>query len=154
MTGPSRDWDKEMAEIDKIIAKQPAGGGQGAGARPSASAPVQRGASESAPVVRSGRAVLTTWLKVSLGVTVAAGVALAWPYAHACGLPLYGYVAAAAGVFLAGLWGVVASWARRMAAAHLIALLVTLTGALIVGKVVVDRSSYPIRKSTWSCPAP
>ena len=24
MTGPNRDWDKEMAEIDKIIAKQPA----------------------------------------------------------------------------------------------------------------------------------
>ena len=23
MTGPPRDWDKEMAEIDKIIAKQP-----------------------------------------------------------------------------------------------------------------------------------
>jgi len=154
VTGPPRDWDKEMAEIDKIIAKQPAVGAQGSGGRASPSAPVQRAATESGPVVRSGRAVLTTWLRVSLGVTVAAGVSLAWPYAHACGVPLYGYVAAAAGVFLAGLWGAVASWARRMAAAHLIALLVTLTGALIVGKVFLDRSTYPSRPSTWSCTSP
>jgi hypothetical protein len=149
VTGPSRDWDKEMAEIDKIIAKQPAGGAPG----PKATSPtaVQRSAPEAAPVARSGRAMLTTWLKVSLGVIVAAGVALAWPYAHACGLPLYGYVAAAAGVFLAGLWGVVASWTRRMAAAHLIALLVTLTGALLLGKTILDRSNYPKQPSTWTC---
>jgi len=143
-----------MAEIDKIIAKGGAPGGQGTGVKASSSAPVQRAAPEGGTVVRSGRGALTTWLKVSLGVLVAAGVALAWPYAHTCGLSLYGYVAAAAGVFLAGLWGAVASWTRRMAAAHLIALLVTLTGALIVAKAVVDRSSYPIRRSTWSCPAP
>jgi hypothetical protein len=41
-----------------------------------------------------------------------------------------------------------------MAAAHLIALLVTLTGALIVGKVFLDRSTYPSRPSTWSCTSP
>jgi len=41
-----------------------------------------------------------------------------------------------------------------MPAAHLIALLVTLSGALLVGKVFLDRSSYPSRPSTWSCPSP
>jgi hypothetical protein len=143
-----------MAEIDKIIAKGGSPSGQGTGVKASSSAPVQRAATESGPVVRSRRAVLTTWLRVFLGVAVAAGVGLAWPYAHACGFPLYGYVAAAAGVFLAGLWGAVTSWARRMAAAHLIALLVTLTGALLVGKVFLDRSSYPSRPSTWSCTSP
>ena len=151
MTGPPRDWDKEMAEIDKIIAKGGAPGGQGTGVKASSSAPVQRAAPEGGTVVRSGRGALTTWLKVSLGVLVAAGVALAWPYAHTCGLSLYGYVAAAAGVFLAGLWGAVASWTRRMAAAHLIALLVTLTGALLLGKTILDRSNYPKQPSTWTC---
>ena len=36
MTGPPRDWDKELAEIDKIIAKQPlpGSGAGGAGAPP------------------------------------------------------------------------------------------------------------------------
>ena len=154
MTGPSRDWDKEMAEIDKIIAKQPAVGAQGSGARAAPSAPVQRAATESGPVVRSRRAVLTTWLRVLLGITVAAGVGLAWPYAHACGFPLYGYVAAAAGVFLAGLWGAVTSWARRMAAAHLIALLVMLSGLVLLGQVFLDRSSYPDKPAAWSCRAP
>ena len=143
-----------MAEIDKIIAKQPAAGAQASAGRASPSGPVQRAATDSAPVVQSRRAVLTTWLRVSLGVTVAAGVGLAWPYTHACGFPLYGYAAAAAGVFLAGIWGAVASWTRRMAAAHVIALLVTLTGALLVGKVFLDRSTYPGRPATWSCTSP
>jgi hypothetical protein len=153
VTGPPRDWDKEMAEIDKIIAKQPAVP-QGSAVKASGSAPVQRAAVEAAPVVRTRRTALATWVQVLLGVIVAAGVTLAWPYAHSCGLSLYGYLAAAAGVVLVGLWGAVASWARRMALAHLIALVVTLSGALLVGKTFLDRSSYPRRPSTWSCTAP
>lgn len=143
-----------MAEIDKIIAKQPAVAPQGSVARAAASAPAQRAASESAPVVRSGPTVLWTWVSVLLGVAVAAAVTVGWPYAHACGLSLYGYMAAAAGVLLVGLWGTVMSWKRRIAAAHVIAVLVTLTGGLILGKTILDRSSYPSKPSTWSCGAP
>jgi hypothetical protein len=142
-----------MAEIDKIIAKQPAGP-PAPGVKVSPTAPVQRAAAETAPVVRNRRTALATWVQVLLGVTVAAGVTLAWPYAHSCGLSLYGYLAAAVGVVLVGLWGAVASWTRRMALAHLIAVLVTLSGALLVGKIFLDRSSYPRQPSTWSCTAP
>lgn len=157
MTGPPRDWDKEMAEIDKIIAKQPvSGSGQGPG--PAASPPALRSGAPpaprtaGAPPVVDGRARLATWVRVLLGVAVAAGVTLSWPYAHACGLPLYGYLAAAAGVFLAGLWGAVTSWKRRVAPAHVISLLVTLCGMLLVGKVLLDRSDYGRHRETWSCP--
>jgi hypothetical protein len=94
---------------------------------------------------------LITWVKVLLGVGVAAAVGLAWPYAHVCGVPLYGYLAAAAGVVLVGLWGVVASWKSRMPLAHMLALLATLAGAVLVGKVLLDRSSYPKVPSTWRC---
>ena len=153
MTGPPRDWDKEMAEIDKIIAKQPVGTPAPA-AKAAPAGAVQRAVTETAPVVRTRRTVLATWVQVLLGVTVAAGVTLAWPYAHSCGLSLYGYLAAATGVVLVGLWGAVASWARRMALAHLIALIVTLSGALLVAKIFLDRSSYPRQPSTWSCTAP
>jgi hypothetical protein len=142
-----------MAEIDKIIAKQPAVAPQGSVARPAASAPVQRGATESAPVVRSGRSALWTWASVLLGVAVAAAVTIGWPYAHSCGLPLYGYLAAAAGVMLVGIWGAVMSWTRRIALAHLVAILVTLTGAMVLGKAVLDRTSYPGKPATWSCSA-
>ena len=156
MTGPPRDWDKEMAEIDKIIAKQPVaapgGSGQGSvsrGGQAALPAP-QRAA---APVAsRSGREGLVTWIKVLLGAGVATAVALAWPYAHGCGIALYGYLAAAAGVALVGLWGVVASWKSRMAFAHTLALLATLTGAVLVAKVMLDRSSYAKLPGSWTCP--
>jgi hypothetical protein len=88
---------------------------------------------------------------VLLGVAVAAGVALAWPYAHRCGWPLYGYLAASSGVILAGLWGVVTSWRRRLGVAHAVALLVTLTGIALVARIVVDRTNYPRHPATWSC---
>ena len=153
MTGPPRDWDKEMAEIDKLIAKTPpsATSGQGSGVRggPAALPAAQRAAAS--PVARGGRDALITWVKVLLGVGVAAAVGLAWPYAHVCGIPLYGYLAAAAGVVLVGLWGAVASWQSRKAFAHMLSLLAMLTGAVLVAKVFLDRSSYPKQPATWSC---
>lgn len=154
MTGPPRDWDKEMAEIDKIIAKTPAQGArepgsQGARGGPAALPAPQRAAAP--PAIRSGREGLVTWVKVFLGVGVAAAVALAWPYAHVCGIPLYGYLAAAGGVALVGLWGVVASWQSRKALAHMLSLLAMLTGVVLVGKVLLDRTNYPKQPSTWTC---
>lgn len=149
MTGPPRDWDKELAEIDKVIAKQPLGAPKPATPGAPAALPAPRSA-PAAPVAR-GRDALGGWVRVVLGVAVATGVALGWPYRHNCGLPLYGYLAASAGVWLAGVWGAVASWRRRMAFAHLIALLVALTGAVLVARVILDRTGYPKTPSTWSC---
>ena len=151
MTGPPRDWDKEMAEIDKLIAKTPVASGQGSVVRGAHATPAaaQR-AAQSAPTP-TRRDTLTTWVKVLLGMGVAAAVALAWPYAHVCGIPLYGYLAAAAGVVLVGLWGAVASWQSRKAFAHMLSLLAMLTGAVLVAKIFLDRSSYPKQPATWSC---
>ena len=158
MTGPPRDWDKELAEIDKIIAKQPlpgsAAGGAGAPPVPAArAAPATAAAARPAalPAPPARRAVLTTWIATALGVIVAVGVAQ-WPYQHACGLALYGYLAAAGGVALVGLWGAVTAWRRRVGLAHTIALLVTLFGGLLVGKAVLDRSGYVKQPATWACP--
>jgi len=152
MTGPPRDWDKELAEIDKIIAKQPLPA-PGKPVPASASAPGVAVAPRPAagPAPARGRAALLGWVRVLLGVAAAAGVALAWPYAHRCGLPLYGYLAASSGVILAGLWGVVTSWRRRLGVAHAVALLVTLTGIALVTRIIVDRTNYPRHPATWSC---
>ena len=151
MTGPPRDWDKEMAEIDKIIAKQPAtvAGKPVPAASGAPAAPARQGAAP-LPVAR-GRTALTGWVRVLLGVAVAIGVAQ-WPYAHACGVPLYGYLAAAGGVVLAGLWGAVTSWRRRMAMAHVLSLIVTLWGGVLAGKAFLDRSDYARHPATWACP--
>jgi len=153
VTGPPRDWDKELAEIDKIIAKQPAPvAGKpvpAAGGVPAPASPARQGAAP-LPAAR-GRAALTGWVRVLLGVAVAIGVAQ-WPYAHACGFPLDGYLAAAGGVMLAGLWGAVTSWRRRMAMAHVLSLVVTVWGGVLVGKAVLDRSNYARHPATWTCP--
>ena len=154
MTGPPRDWDKEMAEIDKLIAKQPAQGAREPGSQGARVAPAALPAPQRAAAVapsRTGREGLVTWVKVLLGVGVAAAVGMSWPYPHVCGVPLYGYLAAASGVVVVGLWGVVASWKSRMPLAHTLALLATLAGAVLAGKVVLDRSSYPKVPSTWRC---
>ena len=154
MTGPPRDWDKELAEIDKIMAKDAGAGGRAPGSGVPATVPARgaapaRAAAPSPPVGR--RAALGTWVRVLLGVGVAVAVGFSWPYAHVCGVPLYGYLAASLGVALVGFWGAVASWKSRMGLAHLMAILATLTGLLLAGKVVLDRSGYPKVPSTWSC---
>jgi hypothetical protein len=149
VTGPNRDWDKEMAEIDKIIAKQPvAPPGKPVPAGAASAAPATRAALP--PPARTGRSVLTAWIRVALGVAVAVGVTQ-WPYAHACGLLLYAYLAAAGGVVLAGLWGAVTSWNRRMGVAHIVSLLVTIWGTGLVAKTVLDRSSYVGHPAGWAC---
>src|SRR6476646_7175365 len=100
MTAP-RDWDKELAEIDKVMAKAPvpvpakAGAGQ---------VPAQRQSSGPAPVPpASGKSVFGTWLKVLLAAALA-GAMTQWPYANACGVGLFLYLGAAGVVVIAGLW--------------------------------------------------
>jgi hypothetical protein len=148
---PPRDWDKELAEIDKIIAKQPAPVAapvSATGAEPArrAAEPPSRRAAETP----RHRVVLTTWLRVLLGIGVAAAMTQ-WPYAHSCGLELGYYLGAAAVVILAGGWGTVISWRRRMPGAHIVSLLVTLWGAGLAGKVVLDRTSYVRTPLVWRC---
>lgn len=151
---PPRDWDKELAEIDKIIAKQPLpvpAPSAGPKAEGPAPAPSRRAAAAPAHVeAPHHRLVLTTWLRVVLALVVAAAMTQ-WPYAHGCGLQLVWYLGAAAGVILAGLWGTVISWRRRMPGAHVVSLLVTLWGGYLAGKVVLDRTGYVKDTLTWQC---
>ena len=152
MTAP-RDWDKEMAEIDKVIAKAPAaapvpakaGGGQ---------SPAPRQSSGPAPAPpSSGKAALGTWLKVLLGALLG-GAMTQWPYANECGVGLFIYLGAAGVVVIAGLWGALSSWNRRMGFAHVLSLLVTLWGIGLVTAVALPRMGYvQVRPpATWFCP--
>jgi hypothetical protein len=143
---PERDWDKEMAEIDKVLARGSAAPGlpapvpaaQGQGTRVSA-----------APVGR--KAAIWTWIQVLLGGLLAVGMTQ-WPYAHACGLKLFLYVGAAGLVVVAGLWGSLSSWRRRMGLAHTFSILVILTGLVLLSREVLPRTGYAKQTSTWMCP--
>ena len=147
MTGP-RDWDKELAEIDRLLA---AGGGKAA----EPAKPVRAGAAPSAPAARppaapSRRDTFGVWLRVGLGALL--GVAMTqWPYAATCGIGLLLYVGAAGLVPLAGLWAARVTWTRRMGLAHVVSLLVVLWGLVLVAGVLLPRIGYAAASATWLC---
>jgi hypothetical protein len=155
--GGPRDWDKELADIDKIIAATPPAKLVPAGGAAPAAAPAKGGGGPAAggggggggPVQRRDR--WATWFRVGLGAAL--GVAMTqWPYFHACGTALLLYLGAAGVVSLSGLWGAVSAWRRRMGLAHVVALLVFLWGGILVGSVVLPRIGYAKRVATWWCP--
>ena len=148
MTEQRRDWDREMADIDRVIAKQgstpPGAPVPPAGGRPAA--PVAPGA----PVRR--RHVALTWFWVALALAM--GVALLlWPYQRSCGLQLIFYLGAAGITALIALLGSLASWSHRRGLAHVLSLLVMVWAGFVALRDVLPRVGYAKTRLTWSCEA-
>ena len=148
--GQPRDWDKEMAAIDKIVAKTPPAQltERSSASGPPATSPSRAG-SVVAPAPR--RAVLATWLRVGLGVALAAGMTQ-WPYFHACGTALFLYLGATGMVGLSGAWGMVTSWRHRVGLAHTVSLLVLLWGGILAAATILPRNGYAKHAAIWICP--
>jgi hypothetical protein len=150
MADPPRNWDKELAEIDRLLAKggpvarAPAPAGS---ARPPA--PSQGPPQAPLPAGRRG-SVLGTWLRALSGIVVAAAMTQ-WPYAHACGIPLLLYTGAAAAVVVAGGWGAVASWRSRIPAAHIVSLVAAGWGLGLLASVILPRIGYAAAQLSWWC---
>ena len=140
MSDQPRDWDKELAAIDKAMTRGPA---------PTAGAPVATKGS-AAPAAVPKRAAVATWLRVLLGLTLA-GAMTQWPYAHQCGVELYFYLAAAFTVIVAGVWSGISSWYRRLGWAHTLSLLVVLWGILLASREVLPRVGYAKHLAYWVC---
>jgi hypothetical protein len=156
VTGP-RDWDKELAEIDKAIARmpaRPASPGDVPAPSPGAGQPGiperSPAASRAARPPATPRETTTTWLRVVLAVLLAGALPF-WPYARGCGLGLYLYLAAAAVAVTAGLWAASSTWQRRRARAHVIALLVILWGLGLIAHEVLPRVGYAKHLARWTC---
>ena len=159
MNDEPRDWDKELAEIDKLMGKAPAPAPRPtappaakakAGAVVPASAP-SAAPSRPAPVAVSRRDIFGTWSRALAGA-VLAGAMTQWPYAHGCGGGLILYGLAAAAVVMVGVWGATASWRSRSAAAHVLSLVVTGWGIGLVAAVVLPRIGYAAVTQGWLCP--
>jgi hypothetical protein len=140
MSDQPRDWDKELAAIDKAMARGPA---------PAAGAPVATKGS-AAPAAIPKRAAVATWLRVLLGLTLA-GAMTQWPYAHQCGVELYFYLAAAFTVIVAGVWSGISSWYRRLGWAHTLSLLVVLWGIFLASREILPRVGYAKHLAYWVC---
>jgi hypothetical protein len=151
MSDQPRDWDKELADIDKVIAKSPAPIARGT---PAAPAPGGGGGGGRAVAPATGGrfAVLTTWIRVGLGLALAVAITQ-WPYANACGLNLAVYLGAILTVIVAGLWSSISSWRRRLGVAHTLSLLVLLWGLVLAAREILPREGYARHARTWSCDA-
>jgi hypothetical protein len=142
-----RDWDKEMAQVDRLLSKLPT----------HEPPPAPRPAGRSAVAAESGERRLTmrewlgTWVRVGLGLVI--GIAITqWPYAHSCGLKLDVYLLAVSGVIAAGVWSSISSWKRRLAVAHTLSQLLVIWGVLLGSREVFPRVSAG-STATWSCPS-
>jgi hypothetical protein len=153
MTGP-RDWDKEMAEIDRLMAadKQAAPGpapvarrdGPGPAATPALPAGAQA-------VVTRRRHTVGVWLRALLGVAGAVALPF-WPYSRSCG-PLLGlYLLGAGAVAAAGIWTMRGSWTHRRGVANSVGVLILLAGLGLMALEILERSGFAAVHRTWICP--
>lgn len=151
MSDAPRDWDKELAKIDRLIEQgkgAPPPAKTAAGKATPASGPQPAPALPAAP--RGKKDIAGAWLRVVLGVALGAAMTQ-WPYDAHCGMGLVLYLAAAGLVVLVGLWSAVTAWRRRIGLAHVISLLVVLLGLVLVAQVVLPRTGYLGSYLPWSC---
>jgi hypothetical protein len=174
----SRDWEKELAAIDKqlasisddeLVAPAPAKPGAIPARAPSAAPPssAARPAGQSAAVTLPGGMVATStvppWrrrlavggkalLAVALGVVAAPGI---WPYGWRCGSELAVYLVVVGAVVLSGLWAARSSWRHRSGLAHTLSLLLVLWGLGLTAWQVLPRTGLALptmdRPGIWAC---
>jgi len=139
MTEQPRDWDKELADIDRAIARQPAQRGEAV--VPGTTAPSRR------------RVVALAWFWTSIAVLLAVALAV-WPYDRNCGIRLIFFLGAALLALLMGLFGAFAGWAHRQGAALLLSLLAILFSGIMGAREILPRTGYAKEARPWTCPPP
>ena len=156
--GP-RDWDKELAQIDKLIAS---GAGSGKAAPespvvrkgPSAPAATGRASASTAPgrLARLRHTPFFTWVRLLLALGLGLGMTQ-WPYTHGCGLALYAYLAGVATVIVASFWTLLSSWKSRSGLAHFLSVALLLWGTGLAAREILPRVGYAKTSAPWQCGA-
>jgi hypothetical protein len=136
MTEQPRDWDKELAHIDRAMAKQPG---------PAAPVPVPTPTPQ-----RRFIALAWFWAVVA---TVLAVALLLWPYDKSCGIRLIFFLGAAVLALVLGVVGAFTSWAHRQGFAMLLSLLVILCAGVMAVREILPRAGYARRSLEWTCPS-
>lgn len=148
----SRDWDKELAEVDRLIS--------GLSGQPGPTPPTapQRSGPGAAQVLGEKRAstarreTLRTWLWFVLAAGLGAALQWWWPYRRACGWPLYGYLGAVAVFFIAAAWSTIQSWRTRSTVAHFLSIPLLFWAAALGATEVLAREGYLQQSQyVWQC---
>lgn len=153
-----RDWDKELAKVDKQLASLsddallgPPPATTGKPALPAG----KKAPAQSAPAATKAT---TSWgVYARLTLSVALGVAMVlWPYPARCGIGLAGYLGAVVVVVASGVWSSVWTWRHRASKAHTLSLLLILWGLVLGSIEVLPRVGYgkpdQNHPATWACP--
>ncbi|HEU5042081.1 MAG TPA: hypothetical protein VFT84_14730 [Gemmatimonadales bacterium] len=150
MTDQPRDWDKELADIDRMMAKTGGAAGQGGGGAvaPRAAVPAP-GTVRAAPAARRG-SVAITWLWVMLAVGLAVALPL-WPYQRTCGLQAAFFLGAIGVTLLVGGLAALSSWANQRGLAHVVSLAVIAWAATMAAREILPRVGYAREARTWTC---
>ena len=152
-----RDWDKDLAKIDRQI-------GAMSDADILAAAQANRVAERDATVVAAapGTARVVAkpvgkwgvYFRVGLSLILAVGL-MFWPYDARCGPGLFGYLLAAAMVCVTSVWSGIFSWKVRMPAVHVLSLLLFGWGLFWGGAEVLPRVGYALpsaeHPAVWFC---
>jgi hypothetical protein len=146
VTEQPRDWDKELANIDRVLAKQPRPAPPVAPGRPATTPAVTPAASA------RGRSVALTWFWVVLGLVLAVALPL-WPYEKACGLRLIFFLGAIGITTVVGVLAALASWAHRRGFAHVLSLTIVGWAGVLAAREILPRTGYAKQSSTWACSA-
>jgi hypothetical protein len=150
-----RDWDREMREVDRLLAKLPEADpalGRGVPTVPVSPRPVVGGGSAHATLQTParGRAWITTWMRVGLGLALGVGMFL-WPYQR-CGPSLIFYLIGATVVTVAGVWSALTSWRRRLGIAHTLSIVLIIWGLALISRQLLPRI-YGKTPVPFSCSA-
>lgn len=145
MTQP-RDWDKELADIDRVIDKA---GSAPPPALPSGGPPARTPSAAPAPAKGS---VARTWFWAVLALLLAVALPI-WPYGKECGLQFFFYLGAVTLALAAGVAGAIASWGTRSGLAHMISLVVVLWSGALAAREVLPRIGYTAQAKAWFCPS-
>jgi len=144
----SRDWDKEMAKIDRQLEQV---SDQALIPAPANATPAQK-----VEVVARREKTNTAGAVLRLLLAVALGVAMAfWPYETRCGAGVAAYLFATAVLTGAGVWSAFWSWRHRTARAHVLSLLIVFWGIVLAAQEILPRTGYARptleRPAGWLC---
>ena len=140
----NRDWDKELAKIDKQLES----------VSDAQLFPDKKGASPAQKQqVADTRATTTSWpaiIRLVLSVALGVGI-LFWPYANRCGVGLAGYLFVVFAVAVSGVWSAVWTWRHRASRAHILSILLIVWGLVLGAQEILPRVGYAQKTLPWNC---